>query len=82
MVNGVQSCELDLTVPWLRKGTIEVVLAAKRGEIVDSYGITYDISNRKWSSEQYALMLKPDSNFDDIMDLIRRTYRANKHTKK
>lgn len=65
---------------WLRPTSIEVVLVAKRGDIVDPYGITYDISNRLWSSEQYAFKLQPTSSLDDAMDLIRRAYKANRRT--
>ena len=39
---------------WPKRGWIEVVLGAKRGQINDPEELCYDISNRKWSSEQYA----------------------------
>lgn len=61
---------------WLRSETIEVVLSVKRGEITDPYGMTYDISNRQWSSDQYAFLINSETNLDDAMDLIRRTYKA------
>lgn len=44
---------------WPKSGWIEVVLNAKLGQINDSHNIIYDISNRKWSSEQYAFKFYP-----------------------
>ena len=39
---------------WPKDGWIEVVLAVKLGQIIDENDLVYDISNRKWSSSQYA----------------------------
>lgn len=49
---------------WPYKGWIEVVLNAKLGTINDKNGLIYDISNRKWSSEQYAFKFYDDTDMD------------------
>ena len=63
---------------WIKKDWIEVVLNLKLGEINDPYGISLDISNRKWSNAQYAVKLKADTNMDYLMDLIKQAYKINK----
>ena len=62
---------------WLKKDWIECVLKLKLGQLVDPYGIAYDISNRKWSAAQYAFKITANSNLDDIMDLIKQSYKKN-----
>jgi len=64
---------------WLKKDWIEVILNAKLGTLKDPYGIVYDISNRKWSSEQYAVKIKPGVDLDEVMELIRQCYKMNKN---
>ncbi len=59
---------------WPYKGWIEIVLNAKLGTINDKYGLIYDISNRKWSSEQYAFKFYDDTDMDVVKDLVKQTY--------
>ena len=63
---------------WPRDGWMEVVLNAKLGTIKDSYDMVYDISNRKWSSEQYAFKLYPDTDMNVVKDLVTQTYNLKK----
>ena len=58
---------------WPHAGWIEVVLNAKQGQIYDKYDIAYDISNRKWSSAQYAFKLYDDTDMNAARDLMRQT---------
>lgn len=59
---------------WLKKDWIEVVFALKQGELIDTENLTYDISNRLWSSEQYALRLDKNVDMRYVMELIRQVY--------
>ncbi len=59
---------------WPREGWMEVVLNAKLGTIKDSHEMIYDISNRKWSSVQYAFKLYSDTDMEAVKDLITQTY--------
>lgn len=63
---------------WPYKGWIEVVLNAKLGTINDKNGLIYDISNRKWSSEQYAFKFYDDTDMDAVKDIIEQTYLLKK----
>lgn len=58
---------------WPKSGWIEVVLNAKLGQINDSHNIIYDISNRKWSSEQYAFKFYPNTDLAIVKDIIEQT---------
>ena len=58
---------------WPRDGWIEVVLNAKLGQIKDDSGIMYDISNRKWTSEQYAFKLFDDTDDETVRKLLEQT---------
>ena len=55
---------------WPYKGWIEIVLNAKLGTINDKHGLIYDISNRKWTSEQYAFKYYDDTDMDAVKDII------------
>ena len=55
---------------WPKSGWIEVVLNAKIGEISDDTEQVYDISNRKWSSEQYAFKLREDTDLDWVKETL------------
>lgn len=63
---------------WPYKGWIEVVLNAKLGTIDDKNGLIYDISNRKWSSEQYAFKFYDDTDMDAVKDIVEQTYLLKK----
>ena len=41
-------------------------------------GLVYDISNRKWSSEQYAFKFYSDTDMDAVKDIIEQTYLLKK----
>ena len=60
---------------WPRANSIEVVLNAKQGTITDTHNMTYDITNRKWTSEQYAFKFNDETNITDAKDLITETYK-------
>ncbi|MBR5901552.1 GIY-YIG nuclease family protein [bacterium] len=55
---------------WPKSNWIEIVLNAKVGQINDKNDMVYDISNRKWSSEQYAFKFFDDTDVDATKDLI------------
>ena len=63
---------------WPKKGWIEVVLNAKLGQINDPSAIIYDISSRKWSSEQYAFKYYEDSDMSTVADLIKQAIELKK----
>ena len=63
---------------WPYKGWIEIVLNAKLGTIKDKNGLIYDISNRKWSSEQYAFKFNHDTDVDAVKDIVEQTYLLKK----
>ena len=58
---------------WPKKSWIEVVLASKRNTLNDPDGLSYDISNRKWSSSQYAIRVYDDTDLDAVKKLIEQT---------
>ena len=55
---------------WPKKNWLEIVLNAKLGQIIDENDLIYDISNRKWSSEQYAFKLYRDTNTEAVREII------------
>ncbi|MCR5475592.1 MAG: GIY-YIG nuclease family protein [Lachnospiraceae bacterium] len=63
---------------WPRDGWMEVVLNAKLDTLNDKYDMIYDISNRKWSSEQYAFKLYPNTDMDAVKNLITQVYNLKK----
>ena len=71
---GIFNGKINLFSLWPRKNSIEVVLKAKLGTINDPYGIIYDISNRKWSTEQYAIKVYDDSDFEAVKAILLQVY--------
>lgn len=63
---------------WPYKGWIEIVLNAKLGTIDDKNDLIYDISNRKWSSEQYAFKFNEDTDMKAVKDIVEQTYLLKK----
>lgn len=59
---------------WPKANSIEIVFHAKLGTLVDNENLIYDISNRLWSSAQYALRFDETINTDYIKNLINQTY--------
>lgn len=59
---------------WPKENSIEIVLHAKIGTIVDESNLIYDISNRLWSSAQYALRFDETIDIDCVKNLIQQTY--------
>ncbi len=55
---------------WPRSNWIEVVLCARTGKLKDDYDLVYDISSRKWGSEQYAFRFNDDTDKDAIRNII------------
>ena len=68
----------NLVALWPRSGWIEIVLNAKLNTLHDSYGLIYDISNRKWSSEQYALKFFSDTDTKAVKVIIMQTCQLKK----
>ena len=64
---------------WPKKDWIEVVLNVKIGELNDTYGLAYDISNRKWPSAQYAIHFDENTDIDDVVGLIKQAYKFLKN---
>ena len=58
---------------WPRRGWMEVVLNAKLGQISDENDLVYDISNRQWSSEQYAFKYYDDTDTEQVKKIIKET---------
>lgn len=56
---------------WPRRGWLEVVLNAKLGQLSDDLDLVYDISNRQWSSEQYAFKFYGDTDEKLAQDIIK-----------
>lgn len=68
----------NLISMWPRDGWMEVVLNAKLGTIKDKHDLVYDISNRKWTANQYAFKLYPDTDMDAVKDLVQQVYDLKK----
>lgn len=49
------------------------MLAAKRNTLNDPEGLTYDITNRKWSSSQYAIRVYDNTDLGAVKKLIEQT---------
>lgn len=58
---------------WPKKDWIEVILASKRNTLSDPAGLTYDITNRKWSASQYAIRVYDDTDLDAVKKLVEQT---------
>ena len=63
---------------WPKENSLEIVLNAKIGTIVDENELIYDISNRLWTSAQYALRFDETTNIENVKDLIKQTYKQVK----
>lgn len=63
---------------WPQSKCIEVVLNAKLGTITDTHDLIYDISNRKWTSEQYAFKFNEDTDTEAVKDIFEQTYSLKK----
>ena len=63
---------------WPHDGWIEVVLNAKLGTISDTHELIYDISNRKWTSEQYAMKFSDNVDIGGVKDILLQTYNLKK----
>ena len=63
---------------WPKSGWIEVVLNAKIGQIDDKHEMIYDISNRRWSSEQYAFKFYDDTDIEAVKDILSQTLALKK----
>ena len=58
---------------WPKSEQIEVVLNAKLGQLDDKNDLIYDISNRKWSSEQYAFKFSKNTDTEAAKEILRQT---------
>ncbi|MBO4572446.1 MAG: GIY-YIG nuclease family protein [Clostridia bacterium] len=59
---------------WPQSNRLEVILYAKLGQINDATGTIYDISNRLWTSSQYAFKYDFDTDEDTVKELLNQTY--------
>lgn len=59
---------------WPKENSIEVVLNAKLGTIMDNSELIYDISNRLWSAAQYAFRFDETTDVEIVKNLIKQTY--------
>lgn len=55
---------------WPRSNWSELVLSAKIGQIKDNNDLLYDITNRKWISEQYAMRFSNETDDEMIKDIV------------
>lgn len=69
----------NFIMAWPKEGWIEIVLGARLGTLRDDKGMIYDISNRKWSSSQYALKVFEDTDMDAVRDLLLQTYNIRRN---
>lgn len=58
---------------WPKSSWIEVTLNAKLGTLRDDNDLIVDISNRQWSSEQYAFKYYDDTDNEIVKDIVRQT---------
>lgn len=65
---------------WPKSNWIEIVFSAKIGQLNDTNGLLIDITNRKWSSEHYALKYYSNTDNDAVSDLIHQTLGLKKET--
>ena len=70
----------NLVAFWLKKDWIEVVFSARIGELKDPDGVIYDIANRKWSAAQYAMKIKPGTDLDIVVELVKQCYKLSKYS--
>lgn len=63
---------------WPKSNWIEIVFSAKLGQLNDTNGLLIDITNRKWSSEHYALKYYNNTDIEAVRDLIRQTLSLKK----
>ena len=56
---------------WPKSGWLELVLNSKIGQIKDEDNLIYDISNRKWTSAQYALKYYDDTDEDAVKRIVK-----------
>ena len=58
---------------WPKSEQIEVVLNAKLGQLNDENDLIYDISNRKWTAEQYAFKFSKNTDITAVKNILRQT---------
>ena len=58
---------------WPKSNCIEATLNAKLGTISDDNDLIYDISNRQWTSEQYAFKYYENSDDEKVKNIIKQT---------
>jgi len=64
---------------WPKSNWIEVTLNAKLGTLSEDNGLIYDISNRQWSSEQYAFKYFDDTDEKLVKDIIFQTIQLKRN---
>ena len=58
---------------WPKDGWVEVVLAAKAGQLNEDNDLIYDISCRKWSAAQYAFRFFDNTDLSAVREIIKQT---------
>lgn len=62
----------------IQKSQIKLWLNVRKGDLDDPKGITRDISNvGHWGNGDYEIKIKPESDLDYIMTIIRQSYEIN-----
>ncbi|QUH22355.1 hypothetical protein HYG87_00530 [Methanobacterium alkalithermotolerans] len=62
----------------IQKSQIKIWLNVRKGDLDDPKGITRDISNvGHWGNGDYEIKIKPESDLDYIMTIIRQSYEIN-----
>lgn len=63
----------------LLKSKVQIFLDLRKGQLEDRNNLTRDVSNvGHWGNGDYETSLKPGSNMDKVMDLIKQTYELKK----
>ena len=63
---------------WPRSNWTELVLSARIGQITDQNELIYDITNRKWISEQYAMRYTSDTNENFVREIVQQVIALKK----
>ena len=62
---------------WPKRGCVEVVLNAKKGQIENTGELLYDITSRKWSAAHFAFRFAEDTKIEDAKSLIVQTIKLH-----
>jgi len=76
MVFKIQNRNIAAVI--FQKSQLKVILALPKGTLNDAYNHARDVSNvGHWASGDYELIIKPNTDLDEIMPLIKQAYVQN-----